>query len=307
MRPSPHDEARQGIGAWVLGACPPDEGDRIARHVGECAECELEGARLRSAMHWIGTAYPLAPPAGLRQRLLDLELFARRIREAYAGQVAEFTSVLAGLSSDVPVPRHRTVGGLVAHLARNDRDVLRELRPNAAASGWRTQADEVVTGLAAATGALLRREVRLAGAAGLRRPMRDGLVQRVFETWTHTDDLRAVAELPERPPSAAAIQMIVDFGVRLLPVAMERLGRAHPGMTAVLVLTGPGAGRWVAHLAHQSPVSSTRHGVTVIADAVAFCRLMAGRRAPADFRIEVDGDVRAAADLIQVAATLGCD
>jgi len=65
MWPSQHDEARRGIGAGVLGACPPDEGDRIA---------------------------------------LDLELFARRVREAHAGQVAEFTSVLKGLSSGVPVP-----------------------------------------------------------------------------------------------------------------------------------------------------------------------------------------------------------
>jgi hypothetical protein len=56
MWPSPHDEARQGIGARMLGACPPDEADRIARQVSECAE----GTRLRSAMHWIGAAYPPA-------------------------------------------------------------------------------------------------------------------------------------------------------------------------------------------------------------------------------------------------------
>jgi len=97
MWPSQHDEARRGIGAGVLGACPPDEGDRIARHVSACAECELEGAPLRSAMHWIGTACP-------RRRLLDLELFARRGTGAHQGQVAEFTSVLKGLSSDAPVP-----------------------------------------------------------------------------------------------------------------------------------------------------------------------------------------------------------
>lgn len=303
-----HDEARDGIGAWVFGACTPAEAERIDRHVSSCTECRYEADRLRSAMAWIGVAYPLAPPPGLRERVLSsADRFAVRVRRTYAAQVEAFTFALSRLSPDMAIARHGTVGGLVAHLSGNDRSVLQVLRPGVAVPGWRAQADELLKGLAAADGTVLRREVRLAGAAGLHRPLRAALVQRVFETWTHTDDLRVAAGQQRRAPSADAVRMIVDFAVRLIPVAMHGLGRAHPGRTAALVLTGVGSGRWLVPLAPDPPDESAPPSVTVITDAVAFCRLMAGRCAPADLPVDVRGNGQAAGDLLHVASTVGCD
>jgi hypothetical protein len=79
-----------------------------------------------------------------------------------------------------------------------------------------------------------------------------------------------------------------------------------------LALSGGGGGT------HTVPLTATLLTATgpggdlpVVAEvalpAVSFCRLMAGRSAPAESGIRVTGDERAAADLIAVSATLGCD
>jgi RNA polymerase sigma-70 factor (ECF subfamily) len=64
----------------------------------------------------------------------------------------------------------------------------------------------------------LDREVRLAGRAGVRRPVRDALVQRTFETWTHRDDIGATRTVA--PPEQ--VHRIIDLAVTLLPDARQR-------------------------------------------------------------------------------------
>ncbi|NUR89953.1 MAG: hypothetical protein HOY71_38250, partial [Nonomuraea sp.] len=147
---------------------------------------------------------------------------------------------------------------------------------------------------------LLGVEVELAGVRPVRAPLRQAMVQRVFETWTHADDIRAATGRPPEPPRAEHVRMIAEFGLALLPRAVKG-PRRH--VSATVVLTGPGGGTWTVPL---SP-SSDRVAALVSADAVGFCRLMAGRRPPDGFPYAAEGDGALARDLIHAAATLGCD
>jgi hypothetical protein len=152
---------------------------------------------------------------------------------------------------------------------------------------------------------VLDRPVRLAGGGGSRRPLVEALTQRAFETWIHAEDIRGTLALPEQAPPPEHVARIVGFGLNLLPGAMDTAGRGHPGKAIQLALTGGGGGTYVV------PLSATYDGAAPSAElalaAVRFCRLMAGRAAPAGSGIRVSGDEEVAADFIAVAATLGCD
>jgi len=151
----------------------------------------------------------------------------------------------------------------------------------------------------------LARTVRLAGGAGLRRPVRDALVQRAFETWVHAEDLRLALRLDRRPPAAADLRPIVELGVSLLPLAMARGGGPSPGPTVRLVLTGAGGGEW--EVAGSTAGDGSPVAAALVTDVTDFCRLMAGRIEPTRLPHRRYGDAPAIASLLAAAATLGCD
>lgn len=323
-----HERVAESLGAWALGACSDVEARAIEEHLNSCVACAAEEKRLRQAADWIGTGEPLTPPPRLREATLATA-FARRppraaplgglaeLTRAYALQVAGLDALLGELTGpqwEITVPRHHTVRGLLAHLAANDAMVVTDLGlapakvPTASPAdlrrSWRDQATGLLRTVSAADVEVLDRPARLAGARPTVRPLRDALIQRTFETWTHADDVRAVLHRPAGPPPAQ-VQFIVSLGVRLLPVALRALGRHHPNRTARLALTGQGGGGWLVPLAPDTPAGAA--DVTIIADAVEFCRLMANRRTPNTLRHTVEGDQALAADVLRVASTLGCD
>jgi anti-sigma-K factor RskA len=68
---SEHDELRESVPAWVLGALDRDESERVRAHVETCDECQAEVARLRPVAESIGLASrTVAAPAGLRERII---------------------------------------------------------------------------------------------------------------------------------------------------------------------------------------------------------------------------------------------
>ncbi|MFC7587732.1 hypothetical protein ACFQYP_31700 [Nonomuraea antimicrobica] len=147
---------------------------------------------------------------------------------------------------------------------------------------------------------LLGVEVALAGARPARAPLRQAMVQRTFETWTHADDIRAATDRSKAAPRPEHTHLIAEFGLALLPRAMRGPRR---DVSATIVLTGPGGGTWTIPL---SPASD-HVGVLISADVVDFCRLLAGRWPPGFFPYAAEGDPTLARDLIHAAATLGCD
>ncbi|SDJ17556.1 maleylpyruvate isomerase N-terminal domain-containing protein [Nonomuraea jiangxiensis] len=214
--------------SYLYNGQSPDE------HVASCPDCGAAIALLDEPDPAV------APPPTLREAVLSM---ARRRRSPavlgvstvavpYAEQVALMDDLLAELSEpqwEAPIAKHGTVGGLVEHLADNDATVARFLgarftgvpRPavTPAHRRWREQAGSLLARVSASSEVLLGVEVALAGARPARAPLRQAMVQRTFETWTHAEDIRAATDRAGSAPRAEHVHMIAEFGLALLPRA----------------------------------------------------------------------------------------
>jgi uncharacterized protein (TIGR03083 family) len=248
-----------------------------------------------------------------RRRRSPAVIGVATVTAPYAEQVALMDDLLAELSGpqwDAPIAKHGTVKGLMEHLAANDATVAGFMgakpkhvpgpREVPVHRRWREQAGSVIERVSASSEVLLGVEVSLAGARPARAPLRQAMVQRTFETWTHADDIRTATDRSQAAPRDRHVHLIAEFGLALLPRAMKGPRR---DASATVVLTGPGGGTWTIPLSR----ASSRVAVLVSADAVAFCRLLAGRWPPGGFPYAAEGDPVLARDMIHAAATLGCD
>jgi hypothetical protein len=80
-----------------------------------------------------------------------------------------------------------------------------------------------------------------------------------------------------------------------MPAALEVAGRAHPGKTGRVVLTGEGGGDWLIPLGF-SEMGETPD-VVLTADVVDWCRCVSERLAPEALARRVEGDPALADDL----------
>lgn len=273
-------------------------------HVTSCKECGAAIALLE------GAAPEITPPPRLREAVLSK---ARRTRQAasarvaalavpYAAQVALMDELLQGLSHDqwaAPVVKHGTVRGMVDHLAANDAKIAHFMGVRATTS-WRAQAGSLLERVAVNAEPLLAVEIGLAGPRPVRGTVRDALIQRTFETWTHADDIRTALGRQLSAPQSEHVHLIAGFGLAMLPRVMAKPRR---DTVVTVVLTGPGGGSWTIPL---SPTPA-HPGVLISANAVDFCRLMAGRHEPGTFPYAAEGDSVLARDVVTAASTLGCD
>jgi uncharacterized protein (TIGR03083 family) len=320
-----HEHDPEAQAAWALAAAS-DEADRILTTLNGCPDCATEATVLRGVVDWLGLSRPVSPPPSLRESVLAAARASRRRRPtpgsaqalAYATQVEAMDTLLVGLTPldwHATVPKHRNVHGLIVHLAANDEMVMADLGlPGGAAARpprgvgrhvrqvWREGASTVLEEVRESPADQLDQPVRLAGRYGAVRPLRDGLIQRAFETWVHADDVRTVMDIPPRPPPPEHVRLIVDLGARLLPAV---LGPTLAKRTVRLVLSGPGGGTW--DLPPEALPGGGRADATITADVVEFCRLLANRRSPDDFGCTVDGDAAVARAVLRAVASLGCD
>ncbi len=96
---------------------------------------------------------------------------------------------------------------------------------------------------------------------------------------------------------------MTDLGARLLPQAADRAGLADP-VQLRLVLTGPGGGTWDLRM---GPDEDAPACVSIVADAVGFCRLVANRIAPGDLELHTTGDPGHVTAVLEAACTLALD
>ena len=147
---------------------------------------------------------------------------------------------------------------------------------------------------------------------GMQLPLRALLVVRAFELWVHENDIRQAAGLPLAVPDPSVLSLMTRLAAMLLPGAAVRAGMPGPGRLH-LVLTGPGGGTWdlewdpewdpeTASAARPGPA-----GVSIVADAVGFCRLVSDRMTPAELDPYITGDRDQAAGVLTAAATLALD
>lgn len=326
-----HADVLDLLGAWALDACDSGEAAAVEAHLETCDDCASEARQLRAAASWLGFDRVESPPPGLRRATLAKARQRRAptplatLVEAYADQVALLDRLLGTIQLgdwQRGDPRHGDVRGMVLHLTGNDAllaadtglPVVAALPVGTAAGArswtgpatreaWHGQANALLHGL---RGVGLDRPVRLAGKGQPRlRPLREALVQRAFETWTHRDDLAMMIGRPQPAPPPEQVRRIVALAVGLLPEVLLAHGVSRPGGGARLALTGTAGGEWEFPLGDRVPTE--RVEVTITADAVEFARLVANRRSPDTLGHTVSGDLALAATVLRVATALGCD
>lgn len=223
--------------------------------------------------------------------------------------------------------RDLDVQGLVGHLAGVERDVqqciagdpdvgqadhVRSTQPVALEQAGRTAAQTTAQWRAA-----VDRTLGLAAASdldamvaihGVALRLRDLLVARTFELWTHENDIRAAAGLRPSVPAPSTLRPMTQLATALLPFGAAVTSLRDP-INVHLVLTGPGGGTWdvavgdtAVHLAGREASS-----VSIVTDVVGFCRLFANRTSPSDLNVHVTGDERQATSVLAAAAALALD
>jgi len=116
------------------------------------------------------------------------------------------------------------------------------------------------------------------------------LVVRVFELWTHDNDLRGAIGLDRVEPDPDRLWLMTRT---VMPI-VDRLG----GDRMRIVLTGAGGGVWPA--SHDEIAE-------IALDATAFCRRVANRVSLDRLDADVSGDHAAAQELLERLATLALD
>jgi uncharacterized protein (TIGR03083 family) len=278
-----------------------------------------------------------ALPAGLRERVLGASWQARAAgqpeppapvisaAEAFR-RVVDALDQLLGLLTEAdwqrPALRGLTVQGLVGHLAGVEEDMHRclsgdprvadadhvastqpaadrqaGLPPAATRAEWRRAADRTLSLVAAATDPGVR------AVHGLQLPLDALLIVRAFEVWTHDGDIRQAAGLPPAAPDPATLHLMTTLAAMGLPIGASRTGLAER-IGVHLVLTGPGGGAWDVTI---GPGSQDPAPVRVVADAVAFCRLVANRVTPDTLGAAVTGPPGQVTAVLAAAAALALD
>ena len=284
---------------------------------------------------------PLVLPPGLRERVLAASLRARvagrpvpdapeiSAVEAFRRAASAFYEVLCFLGDDqwrTPVLRDLDVQGLVGHLIGVEHDVQSALAGDpgvadanhvestqAAALGqavhppaqtradWRRAADRTLDLTQAQESADPKANGVRVALYGMRLSASTLLVVRAFELWTHENDIRQAVGWAASVPDPSTLRLMTDLAARLLPQAGA--GLSEP-VDVRLVLTGPGGGTWDVTVG-SGPAAPA--AISIVTDAVGFCRLTANRIAPAELDVSVTGDPGRAAAVLAAATTLALD
>jgi uncharacterized protein (TIGR03083 family) len=279
-------------------------------------------------------------PPGLRDRVLAAALEARAAGrpvpdvpaiapdEAFSRAADAFLGLLSALPDDawrVPVLRDLDVQGLVGHLTGVEDDVQRAIAgdpavaaadhvsstqpaaerqagrsPEETRHGWRTAADRT---LVAVRGADLESPAPM---HGMELPLGALLVVRAFELWIHENDIRKVVGLPASVPDPATLRLMTDLAVALLPHGVARVSGVVAPVDVHLVLTGPGGGTWDVPLGDRTSSAEVPE-VAIVADAVAFCRLVGDRIGPDQLGAHLTGAAGYAPAVLAGAAALALD
>jgi len=138
---------------------------------------------------------------------------------------------------------------------------------------------------------------------GVSLRVRDLLVARTFELWTHENDIRVAAGLPPSAPAPSTLRPMTQLATALLPYGAAAASLREP-INVHLVLTGPGGGTWDVAVGDEAAVPSR---ISIVTDVVGFCRLVANRISPSALDAHVTGDERQATSVLAAAASLALD
>lgn len=118
------------------------------------------------------------------------------------------------------------------------------------------------------------------------------LVLRGFELWIHSEDIARATDTPVAIPSAPAVRSMAELSVAtLVPLALRLAPQARASEVRV-VLTGAGGGTW-----NLTPDDGREESLLVM-DVVDYCRYAARRLGRAELRVDIEGDVELAENLL---------
>lgn len=131
------------------------------------------------------------------------------------------------------------------------------------------------------------------------------LLLRTGELWSHAIDICQATgrPLPELDPETMATLCTALVGA--VPLAMAYRGVSEPGRTARFVLTGPAGGTFTVPLSLQPEAAEP--AVTIVTDAVSFCRLAVRRLRPEDLNAAIEGDHELATRVLTTVDALARD
>lgn len=237
--------------------------------------------------------------------------------EAYSRTIAALGELLGDLTPgdwDAPTIEGWTVKGLVTHLVAVEEYFGRQLglwpldidealeadhlgMTREFVAAWSDRpAAEVLARWQELTGAITAHLAGLDRAAG-RQPfhfhfldtsLSTVLITRVFEIWTHDEDIRRATGRTMPAPDAARLRRMSRIAVPSIPFGLAMVGAPAPGRTARIVLTGQGGGTWDQALGWGETAGVP--DATVVLDVVDYCRLAARRLEPAEITVSVEGD-----------------
>jgi uncharacterized protein (TIGR03083 family) len=131
------------------------------------------------------------------------------------------------------------------------------------------------------------------------------VVLRLFELWTHGDDVRRALGAPLNLLDDTRLSLMSGELMEALPIGTALTGQAHPGRTARFCLTGSGGGTFDVPLAWGDAPGPPDLIVTV--DTIELCRLASHRVAPESLAARVDGDRSLLASALAAAAAFAAD
>lgn len=166
-------------------------------------------------------------------------------------------------------------------------------RPATTVATWRAVVDANLAHLDQLAPEALEARVSL---YGIDMSLHSLLGTRVFEVWTHTDDIRRAVGRALPAPEPERLRLMSDLAVGALPLGLLMAGIDDPGRTVRVILTGDGGGEWLQHLRWGADAGDP--DATLVADVVDFCRLAAQRLTPDEIAHRVEGDEQAVRDLL---------
>jgi uncharacterized protein (TIGR03083 family) len=342
-QPTPPAEVVELLGAFAVDALDDADRRQVEDLIDQHPQLRAEARRLQDAAALLSIGEGEQPAPQLRDGVLVSALASRApgrhlsnplgpdlapslLFDRQWHELDQLLDELDGADWQAATSFGRSVNELLAHLSASLEQFAHELgtgrfdlEPGVEHHHWGVTepaiARLVARGPAATSAALRDVAARIGAGLAARTPdafdapregsgisLRDRTRLATFELWIHTDDVRSATGRPMVDPDRERINSLSDLSARFISLGMLLTGHVHDRQCGRLVLTGEGGGTWTFALGGE-PGDGTGEAVTIVADAVDYCRVVGKLRPLESLTLHLDGDAGLALDVLEGART----